>query len=408
MINKYNKIELKFYNLTQNNNMLEIKELNEIQEPNEIKEFQIKEIKNKKGDNDKSKKNKNIKTNKKHLWTVFENEINPNPEKNIPLECIYRYSGDREKCEQCNYSLSFSDEGFLTCTNTKCGIIYKDLVDYRPEWRYYGIDDNQNSDPTRCGMPINPLLEESSYGCKVLCMGSNSSYEMKKIKRYTEWQTMPYKEKSQYDEFQIITIMAQNSGIPKLIIDDAIRYHKKISEYDLTFRGDNRDGILAASIYISCRINNYPRTAKEISTIFNLDTTSATKGCKNALSIINNLEKELDNNNKTLFFKTTPESFIQRYCSKLNINNELTKLCQFIAIKIEKYNLMPENTPHSIAGGVIYFISQICKLNINKKDVKNISEISEVTINKCFKKLDKMKDELVPSVILNKYNIIQS
>ena len=64
---------------------------------------------------------------------------------------------------------------------------------------------------------------------------------------------------------------------------------------------------------------------------------------------------------------------------------------------------MPENTPHSIAAGVIYFISQICKLNISKRDVKNISEISEVTINKCFKKLEKMKDELLPSVILKKY-----
>ena len=40
---------------------------------------------------------------------------------------------------------------------------------------------------------------------------------------------MPYKEKSQYDEFQIITVMAQNSGIPKMIIDDAFVYHKKIS-----------------------------------------------------------------------------------------------------------------------------------------------------------------------------------
>jgi transcription initiation factor TFIIB len=230
------------------------------------------------------------------------------------------------------------------------------------------------------------------------------SYEMRKIRRYTEWQSMPYKEKSQYDEFQIITIYAQNAGIPKMIIDDAIRYHKKISEYDLTFRGDNRDGIIAASIYISCRINNFPRTAKEIANIFNLDVTSATKGCKNAISIINNIEKDMDNKEKTSFCKTKPESFIERFCSKLNINMELTKLCKFVSMKIEKMNLMPENTPHSIAAGVVYFISQNCKLNVSKKDVKIISEISEVTINKCFKKLEKIKQELMPASILNKYS----
>ena len=354
---------------------------------------------------DGSKKRKPLHTNQKHkaeLWNIFETEIHSGEEKAPPLECIYRSNGNREKCDRCDANLAFSDEGFLTCVNSKCGIIYKDLVDQTAEWRYYGADDNQNSDPTRCGMPINPLLKESSFGCKVLCLGS-TTYEMRKIRRYTEWQSMPYKEKSQYDEFQIITIMAQNAGMPKMIIDDAMRYHKKISEYELTFRGDNRDGILASSIYIACRINNYPRTAKEIATIFHLDSTSATKGCKNAQMIINNLEKDMDDKEKTNFCRTKPEDFIERYCSKLNINNELTKLCKFISMKIEKKNLMPENTPHSIASGVVYFIAQICKLNVSKRDVKNVSEISEVTINKCFKKLEKLKEELVPAVILKKY-----
>jgi len=357
--------------------------------------------------NDRSKKIKNNnlanQQEKAKLWNVFESEvINPDKPKD-PLECIYRTISNRENCEMCQSILAFSDEGFLTCTNNKCGIIYKDILDQTPEWRYYGADDNQSSDPTRCGMPINPYLEESSFGCKVLCIGK-SSYEMRKIRRYTEWQSMPYKEKTQYDEFQRISAYANNAGISKKIIDDAIRYHKKISEYEQTFRGDNRDGLIAASIYVSCRINNYPRTAKELATIFNLDVTSATQGCKNAQVIINNLEKDMDNKDKTILCKTKPEDFIDRYCSKLKINGELTKLCLFIAIKIEKKNLMPENTPHSIAAGIVYFISQLCKLNVSKKEVRIISETSEVTINKCYKKLEKMTDELVPSVILNKYS----
>ena len=352
--------------------------------------------------NEKSKKKKDNHLDKTKLWNVFESEIINENKSKTPLECVYRNIGDRENCERCQYNLAYSDEGFLTCTNNRCGIIYKDMLDQSPEWRYYGADDNQNSDPTRCGMPINPLLEESSYGCKVLCIGK-SSYEMRKIRRYTEWQSMPYKEKSQYDEFQRITVMAQNAGIPKLIIDSAIRYHKKICEYEQTFRGDNKDGLIAASIYISCRINNYPRTAKELATIFHLDVTSATHGCKNAQLIINELEKDVDNEDKTSFCKTKPEAFIERYCSRLNINNELTNLCKFIAIKIEKNDLMPENTPHSIAAGIIYFISQICKLNISKRDVKSISEISEVTINKCYKKLEKLTQQLIPESILEKY-----
>jgi transcription initiation factor TFIIIB Brf1 subunit/transcription initiation factor TFIIB len=70
---------------------------------------------------------------------------------------------------------------------------------------------------------------------------------------------------------------------------------------------------------------------------------------------------------------------------------------------MENENRMPENTPHSIAAGVIYFIAQICHLNISKRDVRLVSEISEVTINKCFKKLEKMREDLVPGIILKKY-----
>jgi transcription initiation factor TFIIB len=352
-------------------------------------------------------------SSKKELWKVFENDIKEQETETISSDAskstfssnstsnstCFQY----DYCQICKCPLAITDEGFYACTNTSCGILYKDILDETAEWRYYGSSDNQTSDPTRCGMPTNPLLTESSYGCKIIC-NHKSTYEMRKIRRYTEWQSMPYKEKSQYEEFQRIKTMASNAGIPKLIIDDALRYHKKISE-EKTFRALNRDGIIAASIYISGRLNNFPRTAKEIAAIFNLDNTSATKGCKNALMILSKLENTMENNEKTELCQTRPISFIERYCSKLNINKEITKVCQFVALKIEKNNIIPENTPHSVAAGVIYFVSQSCNLNISKRDIKNVSEISEVTINKCYKKLETLKTKLIPSVIVEKYSI---
>mgnify|MGYP004317668181 CR=1 FL=1 len=159
----------------------------------------------------KTKKNRKKNINKAELWNTFSNEIIET--KQEPIECVYRSCGSRENCDICESRVELTEEGFMACSNKTCGVIYRDMVDQTAEWRYYGADDNHNSDPTRCGMPINPLLKESSYGCKVMC-GTASSYEMRKIRRYTEWQSMPYKEKSQYDEFQRISIMANNAGIP--------------------------------------------------------------------------------------------------------------------------------------------------------------------------------------------------
>ena len=301
-------------------------------------------------------------------------------------------------CASCLSILKLSEDGYMVCSSVTCGRIYKDILDHTAEWRNYS---ENASDPTRCGMPINPLLRESSYGCRVVSKGF-TTYEMRKIMRYTEWQSMPYKEKSQYDEFERIKMMAANAGISKCIVNDALTMHNKISK-EKTFRAQNRDGIIAASLYISCKKNKYPRTAKEIAQIFHLDKSSATRGCKNATLILNKLERNLEGENKTSMCHIKPITFIDRYCSRLNLNAELTKLCQFIALQIEKNHFIPENTPHSIATGIIYFVSQICNLNISKKDVRMVSDISEVTINKCCKKLKKYEQEIVPKCILEKY-----
>ena len=346
----------------------------------------------------KTNKKKMIKKhNKEKMWDIFNNNVKTDVKKNI--ECLYTKSENkqREKCDTCNHFVAKGSSNFLVCTNKKCGIIYKDILILTPEWGNYGDSKSQ----IRCGMPINKLLKESSYGCKVNC-NNNSTYEMKKIKRYTEWQAMPYKEKSQYEEFEKIKTMSKISGISKIIIDDALKYHKKFSEMK-TFRGENRDGIIAASIYISSKINGWPRTAKEISIIFNLDKTAATKGCKNAIYLLNNLENNMNNNDKVTFYQTKPIVFIERFCSKLNINVHITKVCQFVCIKIQNENLLLENTPHSIAAGIIYFVSYNCNLNISKNDVFKVTEISKVTINKCYKKLQLMKDKLIPKIILEKY-----
>ena len=121
--------------------------------------------------------------------------------------------------------------------------------------------------------------------------------------------------------------------------------------------------------------------------------------------ILNKMEKHMETDDKTHLCQTKPIDFIERFCSKLDIDKELTTLAQFIAFRIEKNNVMPENTPHSVAAGIVYFIACICELNITKLEVKKVSEISEVTINKCYKKLDAIKEELIPSVIRKKYAI---
>ena len=299
---------------------------------------------------------------------------------------------DPAVCTRCKDDLR-ACEGALVCV--RCGTMHED-VDMSAEWRYYG-DDAMGANPTRCGLPVNPDLPESSLGCKILGVAGKSNLVMRNIQRYMNWQAMPYREKSNHENFKHIATMASAAGIPKMIIDDACRYHKLIAGKQ-TFRGSNRDGIIAASIYIACRIKNYPRTAKEIAYMFHLDTASATKGCKNAMTIVNELEHD------TTYTTTNALSFIERYCSLLNVPPPMIKVAEFISIQIMKQNLIPEKTPHSIAAGIIYFIShEFMDLSITKEDIRNVIHISAMTIDKCFKTIEKAKGQLIPPAVYALY-----
>lgn len=312
------------------------------------------------------------------------------------------YSRDtyREYCDLCSSEVKLSeDNGFNVCSSPSCGKVYKDMLYEGAEWRFYNGEGTH--DPTRCGMPINPLLRESSFGSKILLSGSKS-YEMGRLKQLMEWGSMPYREKALYDDFKFIENMANNSKLDKRTIDKALMIHSEISK-KRTFRALNRHGIIAASIYIACKQTQYPITPEETAEIFHLDKSSATKGCKNAMIILNQTESHLCPEDKTQLFQTKPISFIERYCSKLRINEELTNVCKFVCKKLEMNRIAPENQPHSKAAGVVYFISNKCNLNVSKRDVHQISGISEVTINKCFQKIEKYTNILIPSIILKKY-----
>jgi len=96
--------------------------------------------------------------------------------------------------------------------------------------------------------------------------------------------------------------------------------------------------------------------------------------------------------------------FIDRYCSRLNINTELTKLSTFVAKKVDEQSIINDNTP--AFNCIWYRISHCAKLQseyLVKQISKMVSGVSEVTINKCYKKLENMKDKLIPLRILEKY-----
>ena len=376
-------------NITQESKSFDIKSYNifnsieKIEEHKKKKEIEKEEIKKKnkiKTKEEKKEANKEIKDKKKKL------------EENIIINEYIDLCGD------CKEELIINKDGLLVCR--KCGSTHNIIVDHTAEWRYYGYNDNKSSDPTRCGLPINYLLPQSSLGSIISPSFRNESYEMKKIRKYHTWNSIPYKERALQIVFELLT-RAQNKGIPLCIIEESKYMYKIVSEVKIS-RGSNRRGLIAACMYIACKKAGYARSAKEIADLFEIDITIMTNGCKNFIEIWNNINKNKEGN--IILNASQSDDFIYRFCSKLNLSSQILNLCIHISKKAEQFSLVSENTPPSIAAGSIFLACSIVNINISKKDIANVCKISEVTISKCYKKLFKYQEHLLEGSNINTNN----
>lgn len=306
------------------------------------------------------------------------------------------FVGDIYACIDCKtYSLIYT-EGQYVCT--KCGLMQHKILSEGVEYRNYA-DSNKSSNPERVGMPTNEMLPESSLG--TLISQRNTNNNIKRMVQYNSWHQMPYKERSLYKICCKITSKAKRCGLPNIIIERAKEFYNIIKDVNIS-RGNNRDGLIAACVYFACKDEKVPRSHKEIANVFEIRLQDMTKGIKNFREIWRIAK---NSNDKISAEISNPIDYIDRYCSNLNASMEIKHIAEFIAVKSIMNNLVDDNTSPSIAAGSIFLACIITNQNITKKQVADACKTSEVTISKCFKKLNEKKLELLPKTVIFKYNV---
>ena len=287
---------------------------------------------------------------------------------------------EKPKCLEscCNISENEKIMNDVTICNI-CGNTISNIIDV-PEWRFYGVDDTKSTDPTRCGMPVNILLPESSVG-SIISKQYSKDPNMYQVKKYQEWTSMTYKERSVYKIFNELTSICRKNNIPVKIETEAKSLYKIITTTKIT-RGNNRKGIIASCLYFACKNCNVARSQKEIAKMFYIKIPIMTKGCKLFQEIIQlSNRKTRCSESKSI----VPDDFIDRFCNRLNLSEKHLNNVKKIHYK---FNTISDVRPDSYACGLILLYGKINNIDITKTDLSEISNISEVTINKCYKKIE--------------------
>ena len=172
-------------------------------------------------------------------------------------------------------------------------------------------------------------------------------------------------------------------------------------------RGKNNRGIQAGSICISCKKNNTPFITKDICEYFNLNIKELNNGVKNILDLLKEKEFAID------VTSLKSESYIKKYCVDLNVKEDLMNQAIKISQNINKLNLASEHNQFSIAATSMLVMGENNNIaSMTKKRLREMFGVSEVTISKTYKKIEKIKhilsDDKEVERIMNKMKLDES
>lgn len=290
-------------------------------------------------------------------------------------------SKNNNLCEKCNeeYVVETSSS-LLVCK--KCGDVRTESYNEMPEFN------NDLEGTSRYGCPSNYFYPKSALGTKMRC--KNGRYN--RIGNMQSQGQMPYREKSLLETLQNkIQKKCKKYGITQSIVDSAKILYKKITDCkhkkgkrqgkNRIMRCSNLLSMIAACVFYACKLQGEPRSPKEIADIYGLEIKNVNKGTRRFLEYI-------DINTLNIEFNSSKSSdFIERFASKLNLDDQYIKIANDISLNIHKLDIASTHEPPSVAAGCILLVSVIYNLNITKKQISEVFKISDVTISKTYRRI---------------------
>ena len=157
------------------------------------------------------------------------------------------------------------------------------------------------------------------------------------------------------------------------------------------YRGDSRKGIIFSCIFHAFKMAGTPQSFESLQTIFSLDRKVILKGMKHVSLYA---PKNVEFRSKYI----TPVDIIDEIMTKLDAGKEhknaVVDLYNTVKEKsntlTEKNSMINRSKPQSVAAGLVYYYIEKNNRNINIEDYIKLVKLSELTITKLVKEIEKI------------------
>ena len=182
--------------------------------------------------------------------------------------------------------------------------------------------------------------------------------------------------KSFQKAFILLDAISSKLGLPESVVEETAYLFRKIAARKI-LAGRSTTAMLCATIYITCRITDTPRTLQDV-----VDAGNIKK--KVLQRTYRFLAKELDLSPEAY----SPSEFVTRISKGLTISEKTQRLAFKILDLCAKKQVSASKNPMAMAAAAVYLATTIADEGISQLKISKISGISAVTIRERRKEIE--------------------
>ncbi len=340
-------------------------------------------------------------------------------------------------CPECGPSaqvLESAHEGINVCQ--ECGLqVGGNVISDESEWRNFGSDDSNKGkdDPSRVGGPES--MEFHSFGLSTM-MGKDADGNLSSLSRIhnqvsqsagdKDGQKSAVNSKTLMDGFRKTSRFASILSLPQRLVDRANDLYRRLMESG-EFPNRKQDVAIGTCLFIACKLDNLPRTMKEICAAGDLkqkdlgrcftkikklrlikksksgaatgsgtSQAAAANGHPSGSSAITTSQAAQD---ASVASVNDAPNLVERFCNVLRLPLDVTRQCVQVVQAANQLNIGEGRLPATLAGAAIYLVTSLSSAG-NERTLTQISAVTHMapnTIKNTFALLIKDKVNVLPA-----------
>jgi transcription initiation factor TFIIB len=199
-------------------------------------------------------------------------------------------------------------------------------------------------------------------------LSPKTKQQMWRLRKWNHRYQMRQKERNLNQAMNELQRFSEKLSVPLSVQETAAVFYRKALDADIV-RGRSIAAVVAASLYVACRLTETPKTLKEIVAV-SQRTRKEVARCYRL--VLDNLKIEVPIHD--------PTEYVSRIAEEVNAPGNVQGLAFKIISEAKKKHVTVGKDPVGMAAAALYIAGKLSRKKISQKEISEAANITEVTV----------------------------